>query len=69
MAGKTYQKSDYTKAWRVSDGVEVEVPKAWLASGSPFKDGYTKTDPAKAAEKSTTQQGGQSSGQQGGGQS
>ena len=48
---KTYTKSDVTRAYRVSNGAEVTVPKAWLTKGHPYAGAYTRENPAKAAEK------------------
>lgn len=50
MDGALYESKDVRKAYRTEDGAEVEVPKRWLESGSPFKDGYTTTDPSKGSE-------------------
>lgn len=50
---KTYTKGDYTKAYQVRDGKEVQVPKKWLSKGSPYADAYTRTNPADAAKGET----------------
>lgn len=60
---KTYVKSDFTKAYRISDGAEVSIPKAWLDKGSPYADGFTRTNPTDAATKKDDAP----KGQQGGG--
>lgn len=45
---KRYTKGDVQKAYRVSDGAEVEVPKAWLSDKGPYAGAYTRQAPAEA---------------------
>ena len=52
MNGDVYEDKDTTKAYRIEDGAEVSVPKAWLESGSPYRSSYTTTSPEDAASDS-----------------
>lgn len=57
MSAKQYKATDCRKVYRVRDGKQVNVPKSWMSSGSPYAEAYTTTNPATVTVKSDSDAG------------